>query len=176
MKTYKQEERRKYYLLNIDKTKKQNKIWYDLNKKKCTKLRKKWYIENKESVLKCAKNRYDKNRKAWEGFIPKTTRCQVCGKKIYFNSKNKLNSIHFDHRHGERNKIVRPYSWLSSRKRTSDSEKEWRTFDFGLLCGICNNRLPTKNRVQFIENVLKYVKIRKGEIRWQKQQIPIEGN
>ena len=31
-------------------------------------------------------------------------------------------------------------------------------FDFGMLCKNCNTSLPTENRLQFLDNITRYIK------------------
>lgn len=105
-------------------------------------------------VMRC-KHKY---KKAWEGFIPVETQCQVCGKDIYFNKGSSQNAICFDHRHGGMESIKNPSDWLGSHVRTSQNEKVWIACDFGMLCVICNHSLPTKDRQLFLSNITKYIK------------------
>ena len=125
--------------------------------KKHRKSWKKYWQQNKEELILKKINRCKKYLKLWEGFIPKKTKCQICGKIIYFNIRNINHAIHFDHRNNI-NIIKCPTLWLSQTKRTTKSEEIWNKCNFGMLCGICNRYLPTKNREEFIKNAIKYIK------------------
>lgn len=129
--------------------------------------RKKYYETNKESMKLKVKQRRSSinitNRKrdkkyiaSWLGMIPAQTNCQCCGKELFFNSGIKMNSIHFDHRYEKANHIKNPYRWLETHPRTIENEILWKSFDFGMLCHICNTFLPTNNRTEFLDNAIKY--------------------
>jgi len=98
------------------------------------------------------------NLDEWRSLFPAIMKCEICGKKIIFNSGNKWKSVHWDHRHGGTVKIKRsPTSWLASHKRDKKNEAIWKSCDFGMLCRRCNSWLPTKNREEFIKDVLRYI-------------------
>jgi NAD-dependent dihydropyrimidine dehydrogenase PreA subunit len=42
------------------------------------------------------------------------------------------------------------------RKRTPENEKKWESFDFGHLCHLCNTRIPTNGRIEFLKKALAY--------------------
>ena len=50
-----------------------------------------------------------------------------------------------------------PSSWLQSHPATVKNQEIWKKCNFGRLCLQCNKSLPTKNRKQFIKNIVKYV-------------------
>jgi hypothetical protein len=99
----------------------------------------------------------DKNMKSWEGFIPNETQCQICGKIIFFNRKNSINAICFDHKKNNLPIKVHPSSWLNSCRRNIKNEKIWKSCNFGMLCNRCNRFLPTNNRKIFVEKLNGYV-------------------
>lgn len=123
-----------------------------------------YYIKNKEKKLAVAKvyNKvYRPKRNAfvlstWEGYIPVETKCEVCQKVIYFNRKDRGNSIHFDHR-DERNPSVKPNNWLSDHECNEVNKKLWGQFNFGNLCKRCNCFLPAINRRAILLRLVKYV-------------------
>lgn len=130
-------------------------------------------IKNKEKIrIASAKKRslkikeYSNYRKykrknsleSWSKFIPYKTKCQICNKTIYFKALNKINSIHFDHRHGGNEPIrINPSQWLKNHPHNKVNEKLWVKSDFGMLCHLCNYRLPTKNRKDWVSKMNKYV-------------------
>jgi len=100
----------------------------------------------------------ENNLNTWNKIIPTITRCQICGVDIYFNRKNKSKAIHFDHRHGEHDKIkAHPIEFLRRSPCNQEREKIWREADLGMLCKSCNSYLPTKNRKEYIKKVIIYV-------------------
>lgn len=103
--------------------------------------------------------------KSWEGFIPKESNCKICNKKIFFNKKDRDNSIHFDHRN-EGKEIIKciPSQWLKNNECNIDNQELWNSCDFGILCRMCNLNLPTRNREDYLnrqkawlEGALKYM-------------------
>lgn len=120
---------------------------------------KEMYRKSQNEWRKCNIKQYIKAMKSWEGFIPKETICQVCGKAIYFNNRNHNTSIHFDHRRGNEAITGSPARWLRDRKRTPESEAIWKSCDFGMLCQGCNRSLPTNNRQEFLLKALEYSKL-----------------
>lgn len=117
------------------------------------------YLTNQDKALAYNRYRIKANATSWEGFIPKKTNCQICGKKIYFNllEKNNKNAIHFDHRKENLGFNYSPKQWLNIHPRNPENEKLWSSFGFGILCGVCNRYLPTKNRKEFIKKAVAYI-------------------
>jgi hypothetical protein len=97
------------------------------------------------------------NLDSWKGFIPEVTQCQMCGVDIYFGGKDRNRAIHFDHRHGDGHNFRTPFQFLVRGRRTPAREAQWKSFDFGMLCQVCNWRLPTRDRDKFIKDAVKYV-------------------
>ena len=105
------------------------------------------------------------NKDTWKDLIPAITQCQVCGKDIFFQCNDKRRAIHFDHRNGGNEAIkLSPTVWLQSHKRTPSNEVIWKSCDFGMLCGQCNQRLPTLDRKQFLNNITRYINHQEKEI------------
>lgn len=131
--------------------------YYRKNRVRINVARKKYRIGNlrlkrweAERPLKCIKT--------WENYFSKIHNCQVCGKEISFNRNNTLDVIHFDHRINGVEKIIKsPSVWLRKHIRSDKNEKIWELCNFGALCKVCNIRLPTKSRNEFLENAIKYV-------------------
>lgn len=122
------------------------------------------YIIHREKILKNQEiyrathiSALRRNLQSWEGFLPSEAKCSVCGVVIHFNKRNKVESIHFDHKEESKHTPKYPMNWLATHPRTSEKEKIWLSFDFGILCIRCNGFLPAKNRKNFIINVYKYV-------------------
>jgi hypothetical protein len=135
---------KKYYLKNSEKVKAYQKKYNHINRDKVLSDR----VQNRKKKLS-----------AWEGLIPISTQCQMCGKKIYFNGRDTETAIHFDHRNGGEELIKgTPSVWLKDNPRTPENEAIWKKCKFGMLCQSCNRALPTKNRMLFLENATKYIK------------------
>jgi hypothetical protein len=124
---------------------------YQNNRGRYAELQKKWRAKN----IRC----YIKALGSWEGFIPKETNCQICGKIIYFNNRNHKTAIHFDHRRKNEPIQGSPAIWLRNSKRTTEREVVWKSCDFGMLCEKCNRQLPTENRIEFLTKALAYSKL-----------------
>ena len=126
--------------------------------RKCSNLYNTIYHKKHKENLKKKCNEYgNKIRNSWIGIIPEQTKCQICGRTIYFNKKNSNDAIHFDHKNGKHSYIIRPTNWLARHKNNKANIKIWMDCDFGMLCGVCNRSLPTKNRKNFIKKVIKYI-------------------
>ena len=152
---------KEYYQKNKEREKKNDKEYRQKNKERIEKYQKEYRQKNKERILiqnrKSCRKFYQKNLISWEGYIPKETNCQICDRKIYFNQNNKKDAICFDHK--KENILIKgsPTGWLGFHLRTSENQKIWEGCDFGMLCNQCNQALPTKNREQFMKNVMKYI-------------------
>lgn len=140
-------------------------LYYIANKERIRIRSAEFYKNNRSRVL--ARQRKDDYavRKAyrfrildqWSGFIPAQTNCQVCGAEIFFNNPDKKKSIQFDHKHENYSYKDAPKDWLKMHKRTPLTEAQWKEFDFGMLCKRCNLVLPTKERKEFVLNLVRYV-------------------
>lgn len=132
----------RYYYRNKEKRIAYVHCWKKNNPKK-TKLHK--YASRK----KCTES--------WEEYFSKEAKCQICGKKIFYNQNNRTLAISFDHKTGE--EIIKDYpsSWLRNNLRSPESEKIWESCNFGILCNRCNRFLPTKNRKAFVRSIIKYL-------------------
>lgn len=101
-----QEYYKKYRIKNKETISLKNKEYRKKNREKLLAYQKEHYKNNKEmyrksmsSWRKCNIKQYKKSLKSWEGFIPKKSNCELCGKEIFFNNGNIYNAVHFDHRH-----------------------------------------------------------------------------
>jgi len=117
-----------------------------------------YYLKNRDRINKYNTDYGQMCLKSWEGYLPKKTRCQICGKIIYYNKKSPKNAIHFDHRNGVDGKGYKtPGNWLLKHRRNPKNQKIWESFNFGYLCLSCNSHLPTKDRKAYMMKVIKYV-------------------
>ena len=125
-------------------------------------LQNKYYHKHRKKInarnLIRIKGYYDKCLKEWLSIIPKETKCEICGKSIIFNAKDRNKAIHFDHKmEGEEQRKISPSMWLGARKCNEKNRRIWEECCFGMLCKNCNSFLPTKNRKQFIHQVIRYM-------------------
>lgn len=148
----------KYRYLHPDRIVKQSRKWYKKNRtsalKKCAIYYQKHKVSKRALLARADYLRF----KAWDGFIPKKTECEICGKFIYFRTKDPCKAIHFDHKNGHSTpiKYIRPTQWLRAHVRTSERELLWNRCNFGKLCKRCNGWLPTENRSEFLKRAVKY--------------------
>lgn len=112
-----------------------------------------WREAHKEERASNMKAWLSKNQASWIGVVPEETKCQICGKIIYFNKGKIDDAIHFDHKTNHDILGRTPTGWLSQFPRTPERETIWRSCNFGMLCRRCNRLLPTKNR----DKVLNYL-------------------
>jgi hypothetical protein len=157
-----------------------NKQYYQKNRKqqleKATKYRnenknkiKDWWVRSypkKKDLYNGNRNkRHWDNLSVWKDFVFTKDRCEICGKKVYYNVKKNngktVGSVNFDHRKEECAIMGNPMNWLIKNYNRRNLEKEmiWKSCNFGILCTRCNRFLPTKNRKDFIEKLVKYVGI-----------------
>jgi len=85
---------------------------YHRNIDKIHAYRRNEYIKNRDKLLNKGRLWQQKTIDSWRDYFPKTS-CQVCGKELIFGSKNKKESIHFDHKNGGK-EIIKgsPNHWL----------------------------------------------------------------
>lgn len=142
------------YEANKEKVISRNRLYRATNREKYNIAAHKYRKRNREKILGYSRARLT----TWEGFIPKITQCQMCGRDIYFNDFGKNESMFFDHRNGGKELIQgSPTVWLQRHRRTPETEKIWELCDFGMLCRRCNIVLPTKDRQLYLVNVTKYI-------------------
>ena len=138
----------------------------DVRCKKCRKkIDQKRRRDNPEKTKSNRKKWYQNKLKLWIDIVPKECNCEICGKKIYFNTGSHTNSIHFDHRHEGKESIKKsPINWISNHYPTLKNILIWKQSDFGKLCKTCNIGLPTIKRTKWIKNVNKYVSRKNGGV------------
>jgi hypothetical protein len=82
--------------------------------------------------------------------------CEVCGKILQW--QNGGNGVIFDHRNGRDQIITRqPSNWYQLRSCNEKSRKVFLSHNFGILCNICNLRLPTEKRGEWFKNIERYL-------------------
>ena len=179
---------RTYYQKNREKIRKDQKSYRERNPEKIKKLKRNYYennkeikllkdkiyvLKNREIVKKRRQKHYENNKEihkskvrevlyrnleTWRGYIPNETICQVCNKRLVFNSGSLHDAIHFDHRNEGFEPIKQcPTPWLSKHRFNEDNKKIWEESNFGFLCMHCNHRLPTRNRKEWMLKAVKYV-------------------
>jgi len=149
---------REYNRLHKEEILLKSKLYSIKNKEKLRLISKKRHEDNELEEINYRKEHRKNNLKSWKNFIPEKTKCQICGKPIYFKALSKLNSIHFDHRHEGKEPIKdKPSRWLKQHPRNPENQCLWIQSDFGYLCHLCNYRLPTINRKDWVLKMNKYV-------------------
>jgi len=136
------------------------KKWSDRpeNRKRIIERSKEYYYSHRDKMIKRSKEWRNDNITSWEKVIPKVNRCQVCGKRILFNTGDKRNTVHFDHRNNGKEKIKEhPSTWLRNNKYSIENEKIWNSCNFGVVCELCNKFMPTGGRKKWWENVGRYM-------------------
>lgn len=92
--------------------------------------------------------------------IPK---CQICLTQLSWFSGDNNQTVNFDHRH-EGNEAITTNkttkssvnNWLRSRPCNEINKKIFESCDFGILCRLCNNYLPTLNRKEWLVKACQY--------------------
>jgi hypothetical protein len=115
--------------------------------------------KGKEAQRKSVRQHLD----GWKKIILEKAICPGCGKVIFFNSKVRDNTIAFDHRK-DGSEVIKgtPAKWLYCHLATPENIEIWESCDFGMLCHKCNRSLPTNNRVEWLQNMLKYATNKAG--------------
>ncbi len=94
---------------------------------------------------------------SWIGYIPLETKCEICGKKIFFKNHPIKETICFDHKNENCCIKKNPSYFLYQKIMNKKNQKIWESCNFGSLCHRCNSWLPTKNRKEWLRRVNKYV-------------------
>lgn len=85
--------------------------------------------------------------------------CEVCQRRLAFDAKGKTYNVHFDHRHSGLEPIKStPASWYTERPCNDKNIAIFESCDFGILCNLCNNALPTRDRLDWLERAIDYAK------------------
>jgi len=135
------------------------KNYYTKNREIELQKRKEYYSQHSKRIKNRVSLQYKRNISSWIPLITKSTSCQICGAKISLNTGDINKSIHFDHRKSGTEVIkLNPTDWLNKHKATEAHKKIWKSCNFGMLCNTCNNHLPTKDRIEWLEKALKYAK------------------
>jgi hypothetical protein len=154
------EYRIKHYYKDLDNSRREGRLKYHRLYQKNREyylLRQRIYRKNNRLKMNAYQKKIrERCLKSWEGYIPKKTNCEICGKEIFFNNHNRTNAIHFDHR--KEGCIIKsiPIIWLRSHINNNKNRKIWESCNFGKLCKRCNAYLPTKNRQFFIHRLNLY--------------------
>lgn len=84
--------------------------------------------------------------------------CQVCGKVLNWKFKSRSTSPVFDHRmNGSELIATPPAHFYRTHPCTTQHKETWVKSNFGCLCNECNTRLPTRNRADWVNNVMRYL-------------------
>lgn len=149
---------REYNKLHKEEIYAKNRLYRIKNREKLRKESRKNHRIRREEERNYRKQKRKNNLNSWKKIIPHKTRCEICGRVIYYKALYKMNSIHFDHRHEGKEPIkCNPSSWLKMHPRNKVNEALWIESDFGILCHMCNYRLPTRGRKDWVRRMNKYV-------------------
>ncbi len=127
--------------------------------------KRKQHAQNPEKYKEYYYNKRKRNKDDWLKFLidmyGNDPECQLCRKNLSWRAKGKTNdgdTVNFDHRTQE-SLVVKtvPSSWLEQHICNITNQEKWLSFNFGILCNICNGRLPTLDRKQWLEQALSYV-------------------
>jgi hypothetical protein len=117
----------------------------------------KYYLRSRNKITMRNRARSKKYISEWinhfsDGFV-----CSVCGKSLEFAPNDKNFSVHFDHRN-DKSVAVKgsPKNFFYKRGASKENIDKWNSYDFGALCHVCNSRLPTKGRIEFLKKALRY--------------------
>jgi hypothetical protein len=124
------------------------------------------FMKGRRTCTQCiVKNNY-KNRSKWLASwlsylcdVNPNPSCQVCGMKLTWQSGDRKTSVFLDHRRGGEPIKGAPYAWMRSRPCTDQHRLVFESCDFGILCNVCNLRLPTDNRKIWLQKAIKYAAI-----------------
>lgn len=149
--------RNENYIKNRDAILERVKKRYWIKKPIIQEYKKKYRLENGEFIARQQKTTREENLRSWEGYIPEKMNCEICGRELFFNKKNRMKAVHFDHKNENCKINMIPITWLRSHHFNDENKALWESCDFGKLCIKCNSYLPTKNRVEFVKQVVRYV-------------------
>ncbi len=131
-----------------------------------------YYKENKKLLYKKSRKFRKKYIAQWYEWLKSEygnpVHCEICNKTLFFDSGNKRQRPHFDHRDGGKELIGSPPSAVYALKITEERKNLFRSCDFGILCDDCNKFLPTnlEKRNNILIGIIKYVQKNKtGVIR-----------
>jgi hypothetical protein len=125
----------------------------------------KYYAANRDAVNVKRQANKQKNKQDWRAFFiqlyGEMPQCSICLKALDWNADAETNCgtvVNWDHRHGNHAAHVKPANWLHGHLCNEKNQAIWHSFDFGILCNYCNGSLPTNNRIQWLEQALKYAR------------------
>lgn len=119
-----------------------------------------------QSVCKKCSREYSRikekrNLEKWISFFIEmygaNPKCEICGTSLKWITNNRSEIVNFDHTYPEAPVPRSPQGWIRSRKFTEERAGLWKKSDFGILCGRCNNGLPTLNRKEWLRRVTIYI-------------------
>lgn len=150
--------------------KKCNAEYYHANKTKSQALQKAYRSRNYVKIADKDRRNKRKYHDQWIAYFIKQHGlrpvCEICGQRLYWRHKSKLQVVNFDHRHGGNEPDISgsPASFIRARPCNIQNQVIWRRCDFGILCRLCNNYLPTHSRREWLYKALLYEeKTRKQE-------------
>jgi hypothetical protein len=148
-----------YRQKNADKIKEKEAIVREINREFLRVKGREYHHKHKQERNQFSRDRTKRYFQSWVGIIPAHINCQICGKVIFFASGNQETSIHFDHKIPNLPIKRNPSTWLASHLPNEKNIKLWKECNFGMLCRKCNLHLPTANRKEFVQQLLRYMNL-----------------
>jgi len=150
-------QKRKYNSDNKDKINRYMRKYHHQNKDARLEYMKEWRLKNKESILSKSKIKNRNYVLLWKTFFKEYygefPSCQICGITLKWDgSKNEV--VHWDHKNGK-DRFRYPAS-IYTRSLNKENKQLWVGLDYGILCLVCNHRLPTENRLDWLNSALEY--------------------
>ncbi len=152
---------KEYYKKNSEKRRAQQHNYYKKNREQLKRKMKIYNDKNKDKHALQSVECQKRNRRDWKTYFisqyGNSPICQICGKKLGWLTGIARLSVHFDHRWDGQETIKRqPTGWLATTPCILENIRIFESCCFGILCGECNIRLPTKNRIRWLTKAIKY--------------------
>jgi len=131
--------------------------FYQLNKERLLLEHKQYYQQHKNRYGKRTKLWRKRVQQAWFDYLPKNPECELCSKSLNYFSKDKRDSVHFDHKKENLPIRIFPKNWLNGHPPNQRNIRIWKSCGFGVLCQKCN-MLPLKNREEWLNRLIHYIR------------------
>ena len=119
-----------------------------------------WHTNKKSIQNKNRNNRIERIKKWVQHFqyiYGNNPICQVCNTPLEYFTSKLSKRVNFDHRHGGREPIkCNPAQWYQDRECNIQNQQVWASCDFGILCNLCNLKLPPIGREEWLLKALQY--------------------
>ena len=116
-----------------------------------------YYDRNRKRINKASRDWQIKTMLSWLPYLPENCKCEICNKELKLFGKKANTRVNFDHRNNNLPIKMHPSTWLRSRKPNPKNIAIWKSCNFGILCMKCNTTIPTNNRKEWLNRIIKYV-------------------